>query len=224
MDRVAGPVLTLLQAYLAKAQLPPDGRLPAERVLAEALGASRRELRKALGALETDGQLIRRVGAGTFLSPRRLAAIGEVASLAEITTSEDIVRARLILEPELAAAAAERADHRSATRLDDAVQASRRPGQTWRSYELQDARLHREIAELAGNPLLLFLFDHLAAVRRVLSWNRVRGEEAGPPEDHPSFAEHDRIVGAIRANEPELARSEMRAHIATVHKAIANQT
>jgi DNA-binding FadR family transcriptional regulator len=220
MDTDAAPVLTLLQAYLATSELPPDGRLPPERVLAEALGASRRELRKALAAMEAEGQLIRRVGAGTYLSPRPLAAIDEVASLAQSTRADDIVQARLILEPELAAAAAGRAADTDLSALQAAVRASRHPGLTWRGYELQDARLHREIAVVAGNPVLLFLYDHLAAVRRVMTWNRVRPVIVGPPQDHPSFTEHDRIVAAIAANDPDTARREMRDHVSAVHAAM----
>ncbi|WP_133123625.1 FadR/GntR family transcriptional regulator, partial [Methylobacterium frigidaeris] len=121
---------------------------------------------------------------------------------------------------ELAAAAATRAMGADLTALREAVRASREPGLTWRGYELQDARIHREIAVLAGNPLLLFLYDHLAAVRRVLTWNRVRSTIAGPPEDHPSFAEHDRIVVAITARDADTARREMQGHVTAVHAAM----
>lgn len=220
MDSDAAPVLTLLQAYLAKTRLPADGRLPPERVLAEALGTSRGELRKALAVMETDGQLWRHVGKGTFLGSRPLAAIDEVAALAADATAPDLVQARLAVEPELAALAAVRAGPAQAGALAEALRAARAPGQTWRGYELQDARLHREIALAAGNPLLLFLYDHLAAIRRVMTWDRPRRAQDGPPADHPSFSEHDRIVAAIAARDPDAARREMAAHVAAVHAAM----
>ncbi|MCJ2087935.1 FCD domain-containing protein [Methylobacterium sp. E-005] len=221
MDDDAAPVLTLLQAYLAKTRLPADGRLPPERVLAEALGTSRGALRKALALMEADGQLWRHVGKGTFLGSRPLAAIDEVAALATRATASDLVQARLVLEPELAALAALRAGPSHVAALSDALRASCAPGQTWRGYELQDARLHREVALAAGNPLLLFLYDHLAAIRRVMTWDRPRVDEDGPPVDHPSFAEHDRIVAAIAARDTAASRRAMAAHVTAVHAAMA---
>lgn len=221
MDSDAAPVLTLLQAYLAKTRLPADGRLPPERVLAAALGTSRGALRKALAVMEADGQLWRHVGKGTFLGSRPLAAIDEVAALATRATPPDLVQARLVVEPELAARAALHAGSAQVAALSRALQASRAPGQTWRGYELQDARLHREIALAAGNPLLLFLYDHLAAIRRVMTWDRPRLAEDGPPADHPSFAEHDRIIAAIAARDPAAARQAMAAHVTAVHAAMA---
>jgi DNA-binding FadR family transcriptional regulator len=221
MDSDAAPVLTLLQAYLAKTRLPADGRLPPERVLAEALGTSRGELRKALAVMEADGQLWRHVGKGTFLGSRPLAAIDEVAALATRATPPDLVQARLAVEPELAALAALHAAPSQRDALRQALRASRGPGQTWRGYELEDARLHRTIALAAGNPLLLFLYDHLAAIRRVMTWDRPRAAEEGPPADHPSFADHDRIVAAIAARDPAAARRAMAAHVTAVHAAMA---
>ncbi|MDB5370992.1 MAG: GntR domain protein [Roseomonas sp.] len=215
------PVLTLLQAYLATTALPASGRLPPERELAEALGVSRAELRKALAALEAEGQLWRHVGKGTFLGPGPLAAIGDVAHLARGAGAGDMVRARLVLEPQLAALAARHATPAQLAAMRMAMEASRRPGLSWRGYEGQDARLHREIAAAAGNPLLLHLFDQLAAIRRVLTWDRPRPHPEGPPPGHPSFAEHDGIVAAVATGEAEAAAARMHDHIAAVHRLIA---
>ncbi len=219
MENEAASILTLLQAHLATTRLPADGRLPPERVLAGALGTSRAELRKALAVLEAEGQLWRHVGRGTFLGPGPLAAIGDAAALATSAAPGDVRQARLVLEPELAALAAPRATASRLGVMREAMRASRRPGQTWRGYEAQDERLHREIAATTGNPILLSLYDHLATVRRVLAWNRVRRRVAGPALDHPSFAEHERIVAALATGDADAARAEMRQHIASVHQA-----
>lgn len=220
METDAAPILTQLQAYLATTSLPPDGRLPPERELAEALGTSRAELRKALAAMEAEGQLWRHVGKGTFLGARPLAAIGDAAALAKAADARAMVQARLVLEPQLAALAARHATPAHLAAMHDAMQASERPGQSWRGYETQDARLHREIALAAGNPILLALFDQLAAVRRVATWNRARATADGPPADHPSFAEHHRLVTAIAHGDAPAAEADMRAHITAVHQSL----
>jgi GntR family transcriptional regulator len=46
----------------------PDGRIPAEMELAEALGVSRTTIRDALSRLEMEGAISRRQGAGTFVN------------------------------------------------------------------------------------------------------------------------------------------------------------
>ena len=62
--KVAEGALIQLRAWLAQRDLPEDGRLPPERELIEILGVTRGELRKALAALENNGELWRHVGKG----------------------------------------------------------------------------------------------------------------------------------------------------------------
>lgn len=54
------------------ASMAPGEPLPAERDLSRDLGVARMTLRRAVDALVADGRLIRRQGAGTFVSPRRV--------------------------------------------------------------------------------------------------------------------------------------------------------
>ena len=82
------------------------GRLPPERQLSEALGISRTELRKALGVLEAEGQIWRHVGKGTFFGARPIDNFSDVSALARRTNPAEMMRARLVIEPEIARAAA----------------------------------------------------------------------------------------------------------------------
>jgi DNA-binding FadR family transcriptional regulator len=209
------PVLTQLQGWLANATLPPDGRLPPERDLAETLGVTRAELRKALAVLESDGALWRQVGRGTFMGARPIEAADALARLAARSSPAALLQARLALEPELARAAALAATEAQLAEMAGIMRRSR-AAQSWREYESLDARLHRAIAEAANNPLLLHLFDTLAAVRRAVTWRRHRGPGAGPPPDHHSFADHDAILAALGMRDAAGAAAAMRAHITTV--------
>lgn len=51
-------------------ELAPGDPLPAERALAEQLGASRMTVRKAVDDLAASGRVIRRPGVGTFVAPK----------------------------------------------------------------------------------------------------------------------------------------------------------
>ncbi|WBV44843.1 FadR/GntR family transcriptional regulator [Pseudoroseomonas cervicalis] len=211
------PVMALLQGYLANTPLPPDGQLPPERILAAALGISRAELRKALAAMEAEGQIWRHVGKGTFLGARPLAATGDVAQLAARAGLPDVMAARRVLEPQLAALAAGQADAAQRAALLALARPPARP-LSWREFESQDAALHRAIAEAAGNLSLLHVFDLLAAMRRALTWSRPRPRPEGPPPDHHSFAEHGRIAAAIAAGDAAAAAAEMQAHVEAVRR------
>ena len=75
---------------LIEAELPPDGRLPTERALAERFDTSRRLIRQVLDDLEIEGLVWRKQGSGTYAGQPQdptgdLAAriAGETGSLAE---------------------------------------------------------------------------------------------------------------------------------------------
>ena len=211
-----GSVLTLLQGYLARTELPTDGRLPPERDLATDLGVSRAALRGALAALEHKGELWRHVGKGTFLGARPIHAISDVATLARRSSPASVMEARLALEPELARLAALHATERSTRTLRDIQARMREPGIGWRPYEGLDAQFHRLVARGAGNLLLLHVFDTLSAVRRAVTWARPRHHPHGPPPDHHSLAEHEVVLDSIVGRDPSAAAEAMRTHLITV--------
>jgi GntR family transcriptional regulator len=67
-QRIAGT----LEVRIAERGLAPGSRLPSERELAEAFGASRMTVRQALKDLERRGLVEARVGQGTFVSVPRI--------------------------------------------------------------------------------------------------------------------------------------------------------
>ncbi|WP_283644286.1 FadR/GntR family transcriptional regulator [Marinovum algicola] len=106
-----------LQRLIDRAAPASGDRLPTERRMAETLGCSRATLRAALAELESRGQIWRRVGQGTF---RGRAPIGQPlrdAILIEATTSLDLMDARVLLEPQVAAAAADAGASRPTSRI-----------------------------------------------------------------------------------------------------------
>lgn len=216
MDGSTG-ALTQLRAWLAQRELPEDGRLPPERDLCEILGVSRGELRKALARLERDGEVWRHVGKGTFLGRRPEEEPDGVAEIAARTSPREVMQARLLVEPMLAAEAALNASGAAIAEMRRCIAASR-AATTWRHYESCDNQLHRTIAEATGNAVLTALFDQLNAVRRAVVWGRLRDKSHRPPPDHHSFAEHDALVAAIAERDVAGARAEMLRHLQTVER------
>ena len=216
MDNEAQGALIQLRAYLTQQNLPASTRLPAERELCEILGVSRGELRKALAILEGHGELWRHVGKGTFIGARPGDEFAGIAEIAQASNPREVMHARLLIEPLLAAEALG-ASASEISEMADCLAASRE-ARSWRHYENCDNRLHRLIAGASRNTLLLALFDTLNAVRRAVVWGRLRDAAERPPADHHSFLEHERLVQAITDRDIEGARAAMYAHLATVSR------
>ena len=213
--------LTQLRAYLAQNAWHPGTRIPAERDLSELLGVSRGELRKALAVLESRGELWRHVGKGTFVGARPIAEQFSVAALAAQTNPAEVMRARLVIEPELAREAALYANREDIENLRACLSGSR-AAETWREYESWDNRLHRTVAEAAHNALLLAAFDIMNAVRRAVVWGRLREDRPRPAPDHHSFGEHDEIVRAVSHRDLVEAEAAMRRHLHSVERHLLN--
>ena len=106
-----GPLYRRLQDALRRAiettVIGPQDALPPERELASEFGVSRITVRKALDGLVTDGLLIRRQGAGTFVSGRvekqfaKLTSFSEdMAARGQVPRSEWLLRASGNVTPE----------------------------------------------------------------------------------------------------------------------------
>lgn len=206
-----------LKDFLAGAAVSADGRLPPERELAGRLGVSRSDLRKALAELEADGVIWRHVGKGTFVGARPVDTVADVAALTRRTNPSEVMQARLTIEPEMARLAALHATSADIAELRSCIARSRQ-AETWRQYEAWDNRFHRAVGEATRNALLLGLLDTLTAVRRAVTWGRLRYNPVRPDPAHHSFEEHEAIVAAIAERDAAAAAGAMRTHIRSVER------
>jgi DNA-binding FadR family transcriptional regulator len=216
-DIATGTALTRLRTYLAQIEMPLDSRLPPERELAETLGVTRTGLRKALAVLEADNQVWRHVGKGTFIGSRPIETMADVAAITRRTNPTEVMRTRLVLEPEVARMAALNATSAHIAEMRTCMQRTR-AAQSWRQYEAWDNRLHRVIAESTQNSLLLALLDTLNAVRRAVVWGRLRTDKVKPAPSHHSFDDHEAIVAAIEDRDLNRAAAAMRMHLENVER------
>jgi DNA-binding FadR family transcriptional regulator len=208
--------LTQLRAYLAQEKLPENSRLPAERRLGEILGVSRSALRQALAALESEGQVWRHVGRGTFTGKRPSEHGSDFATIASETNPRQAMEARLNFEPELSRLAALHATRSDIVEMENCMRKSMQ-ARSWRVYENWDNRLHRSIALATHNPLMVTLFDVMNTVRRTVVWGRLRSARL-PNRNHHSFEEHRLIVTAIAERDLERAAKYMEKHLQNVER------
>jgi len=214
MDTGEADAIEALKDYLSEQKLALNGRLPAERQLCIEMGLSRGALRKALAALEADGQIWRHVGRGTFIGPRPVVNLSDIEFLSSQSSPTKVMEARLAMEPQLARLAAL---HGTAANFKEMRQCNRkcRTALEWRVYEAWDNNFHQAIASATNNKLLISLFDTMNVVRRSTVWGQLRSTNL-PPSDHRSFEEHEAIYEAIAGRNPDLAADCMRTHLRTV--------
>ena len=118
--RLSATVAGHIEEMIASGQLPPGGRLPSERHLAELLGVSRGSVREAIMALQVKGLVRRRTGSGTHVLPRHHSAFTDsILSGVVLTDREttELLDLREAVEPAIAARAAERATTRDLDEL-----------------------------------------------------------------------------------------------------------
>ncbi|WP_112323027.1 FadR/GntR family transcriptional regulator [Oceanibium sediminis] len=209
-------------------QLAPcaGDRLPAERDLSQRLDCSRQTLRNALAALERDGELWRHVGQGTFRGPRPRHLPLRETVLLEGVTPPDLMRARMLVEPQVAAEAARRADPPDVAYLRRKV-ADGHAAPDSAACEQADDAFHRALAQTAGNPVLIGLLDYLSGTRRRAAWQRGwyrTYRRLGADEFRTGHSDqHGDIVDAIAAADPDAAFAAMARHLAVIEAAMRGE-
>ena len=205
-------VLVQIRRMIETGDLPEHPRLPTERDLSDRLGAGRRAVRNALEALEAEGLIWRRQGKGTFLGQPPDPAVALVAEIAPDADPMTVMEARLHLEPGLAELCARRASAEDVERLRALAERVAATGDA-DSRELWDGALHRLIARIADNRLLLTAFSLMDEVRMNEKWQRDR-QRARSAEKLALYArQHGLIIDAIEARDGPGARQAMTEHL-----------
>lgn len=222
-DGNSNAALERLRHYLRTHDIPVDSKLPTERQFAGLFGVGRRAVRRALEALEAEGLVYRRQGAGTFFGQR---AAGVEASTVDVSGTDfvEIMEVRLRLEPQLAQLAAMRARPEHVARMQALADKIGRLTDL-DERELWDGMLHRLIAQAAGNRLFLSLFDTVNRIRQNDAWRAIR-ERARRDGRSVEMAtrQHVEIVDCIARRDPVAAGEAMRRHLLMLQENLIRQT
>ena len=203
-------LLSAFKTLISEGSLAPGSRLPAERDLAESFQVSRSSLRQALKALEIMGVLSQRVGDGTYLnlSPALLGEPMEFLILLNGISFDELMDARLIVEPELAARAADRTTRESLATLRIHMEAMAQSEKDHERFVRHDLEFHKAIFQMAGSRVCSMLFS---VVHQSLHDLMEVTSRLVPPEHTLNL--HQRIYTAIRQGDPDEARRRMAEHL-----------
>ena len=204
-----------IESIMERRKLGAGGKLPTERELATELGQTRHAVRRALERLEAEGKIWRHVGRGTFAGKAPEADPGDIVAMMSHTSPRQIVEARQLFEPQIAAMAAV---HATPAQIDAIEDACRRcaAARNMDTYETWDEAFHRALVAATGNRMLMALHEVLNRARKDVVWGTLRKALLKPERREFYSTEHGRIVEAIRNRDPAAAGAAMRGHIGTM--------
>jgi DNA-binding FadR family transcriptional regulator len=213
--QIADQLRTLIKA----GEYAVGTRLPAERDLAAQLGVSRPAVREALIALEVEGLVEVRMGSGIHVVARDAA--GPPVEAGAFGPFE-IIRARQVLEGELAALAAERLAPQQVDGLNEALALMEDEIRRGITPIRGDRLYHLRIAEAADNGPLLRAVTELFDERNNPLFEQLGQHFENRESWSLAVAEHRAVIDAIAARDPEAARSAMQAHLRNSHDRFAD--
>ena len=201
-----------LTRLIDKGEYCVGARLPSERDLSEQLGVSRPSVREALIALEVEGRIEVRGGAGVFVCARGLSA-ASARPEAPPPGPFDLIRARWIIESETAALAASHATPEHLQRLKAALHDMQ--GHATHTVEsvAADERFHLCLAEASGNSALLMVVQQLWAARTGPLYTQFESHFSGQLVWKQAVEEHGELLQAVASRDPRAAREAMRRHM-----------
>lgn len=226
--RLSDAVVAQIEALILQGVLRPGERLPGERELAERMGVSRPSLREALAAMQADGLLVTRPGAGVFVAD----VLGSAFSPALVRliarhpqAADDYLTFRKDLEGLAAERAAMAAGETDLAVLDRIVQAMRH---AHASPDPQieaalDADFHMAIVESSHNLIALHLMRAMQdLLRQGMLFNRPR-IFASPELRDRLLDQHIAINDALQARDGPRARAVLEDHLDLVARTLTAQ-
>jgi GntR family transcriptional regulator, transcriptional repressor for pyruvate dehydrogenase complex len=208
--RITAKLIARIKSLIAAGAISPGSKFPPERELAKDFAVNRASVRQALKVLEIMGVLTQRVGDGTYLSDSAETILNEPIDflvLLDDLSHHELFETRLIVEPELAKRAAERATAEDLSALRNAVLAMER-SKSIRERLDADLAFHDAIFRASGNRICHLLFK---GIHRTLLTSMSQLADRVSMDQPLMF--HRRIYAAIRERKPEEARLAMQEHI-----------
>jgi GntR family transcriptional repressor for pyruvate dehydrogenase complex len=209
-----------IRALIADAQMRPGARLPSERALVAKLAVSRSSVREALRSLEIMGLLDVRPGEGAFV--REVPVETALDPLASRLLSRkgllELLEVRQMLEPQITALAAQRAQPADIQEMQHILEEIERRLERLRYDDAVKSIIlfHRAITKATGNLLMQRLINTIAGLlsESMKETLRIPGRPAH------SLDGHRQILAAIQAHDAAAAQAAMSRHIKGVEVAI----
>ena len=196
--------------YIREHNMEPGDKLPTEVELVELLGVGRNTVREALRLLMSRNIIVIRQGAGAFVSEKNGVAddpfgFSMVEDRKKLT--EDLLQIRTMIEPKIAALAAQNRSQEELERLEVALVGVENAMSEARGYAEEDSLFHARIAECTHNMVMANLVPVISQGVEVFS-GTVREQEY-----RQTLSSHRAIFHAIRDQKAVEAEQAMYYHL-----------
>lgn len=217
--RISHNIVKQIRNAILAGELKPGDRLPSEKDLAISFNVSKASLREAVRSLEALGlvEVLQGVSGGVFirevdLETARNSLFNYI--FFQNPSIQEFTQLRLLIEPHMAATAAEKATEEDLRFFYDNLEQTGKQLNSDDFYYQLDTAFHHRIAVISNNRLIVFVIDSLknAVVNLKLQL------ELDARFSVDVFNSHQRIVEALRKRDAEAAMEEMRQHIISVDK------
>jgi GntR family transcriptional repressor for pyruvate dehydrogenase complex len=217
-SRLYQQIVEQIEQSIRSGTLKPGDQLPAERDLAQQFGVSRTAVREAVRSLFEKGLVVATPGRGTFVVDATQQAIKQsldmMLSFGRTDGFAFLEDVREILEPEIAARAAERAGEKQLAAMREAISTMDADPQDPTTFIEADLDFHLALADAAQNPLILALIDSIVGLLRE---QRTKIFETSEGAIHGQY-HHRRILDAVERRDPQAARQAVVAHLRQVRE------
>jgi GntR family transcriptional repressor for pyruvate dehydrogenase complex len=208
--RLYEEVIAQIRTMITEGQLQPGDKLPAERELVRRFQVSRSSVRDAIRALEMMGLVRCRQGEGTIVRDASADSLTvPLSSMFMRSMIAELLEARDLLEPPIAALAATHATPEQVEHMEDVLDRQRSKMKRQESSVDEDTEFHYAIAVAAQNSVLKKVVDLLISL---LTESRSRSLDVVGRKER-SYAGHRRILRAIKRHQPAEAEKAMRLHL-----------
>lgn len=201
-----------VQDIIIKDGMKPGDKMPSESDLVELFGVSRSTIREAMKLLKAENVIEIQRGRGTFVSEHtgiRKDPLG-LNFTDQFRLLENLLEARLIIEPQIAFYAAQRATEANLEVLEETINRMQRVIKTQKNDNTDlDTEFHTAIAKSSQN-------DVLHRVVPIINDSIMKGydETVNNQESFKrAMKSHINIYNAIKDRDPLLAQYEAEKHI-----------
>jgi len=205
-------VVNHIRTLIENGSLRPGDKIPPEREFARQLNVSRASLRTGIGYLAAMGVMKVKHGVGTFVADGPAAfgkdSVSMIGALHGFQ-SWQMFEARLLIESNLAALAAERGTEEHFTALAEEVAEIFASLESPAEFLIHDVLFHRTVAQASGNPILAALMETITSAL----YDRRRKTVERAIDLRESAEMHRELFRAIRSRNQEEARRLMEQHL-----------
>ena len=210
-ERIRGGVL--------RGEWPVGTRLPPERDLSLALGVTSPSLREALIALEVEGIVEVRTGSGVYVRAAHPAGNLSASTNSDVDWGPlEVMRARQVIEVEVAAMAAANARKSEIALMHESLQMMREEAANGEVPRHGDEAFHLAVARACGNDVLFDMVQRTWMARDGALFERLGDYFENPPAWKKAIDEHEVVLRAIEVHDVSGARRAMQTHLRNATK------